>query len=210
MSAILIDISRSLAAETAVWPGDTPFQLKTVLERSQGAAVNLTTITMSAHTGSHADAPYHFTDDGIRIDALDLRPYWGPAQVVTVTKQTGPLFPADFYAFDLSRAPRLLVRTAAENLPLAQFPETIVYPTPELAAYLRQQSIILYGTDAPSMDAIDSQDLPGHRAMLQNQIALLESLDLRSAPDGVYELSALPLKIAGGDGAPVRAVLQVT
>jgi len=94
------------------------------------------------------------------------------------------------------------------ELPFDQFPETIVYPDPVLADFLGEQGIILYGTDAPSMDALDSKDLPGHHALRHNQISILEGLDLRLAPDGIYELVALPLKIIGGDGSPVRAILR--
>ncbi len=204
----IIDISRALAKGMAVWPGDTPYKLATILDRQQGEIVNLTTLTISAHTGSHADAPRHFTDDGLAMDAVALRPYWGHARLVTVTKEAGPLFPADFAAYDLRGAERLLVRTPLQGLPFDQFPAAIPYPSPELADYLGQLGVILYGTDAPSMDAVDSEDLPGHKALLRNEIAILEGLDLSRAGDGRYELVALPLKIVGGDGSPVRAALR--
>lgn len=193
----------------AVWPGDTPFNLQTQLRLADGHSVNLTTITMSAHTGSHADAPYHFAADGATLEALDLGVYWGKAQVVTVHKAAGPLEPADFAAYDLALAPRLLVRTGAAAVPHTQFPETFVHPSPALAEFLGRQGVILYGTDAPSMDAVDSKDLPGHHALRRNGVAILEGLDLSAAVDGVYELVALPLKIVGGDGSPVRAALRV-
>jgi arylformamidase len=87
-----IDISRTLFPGTAVWPGDTPFELQQILLRRQGDTVNLTTLISSAHTGTHVDAPYHVSDEGRKIDELDLQPFWGPAQVVTVPKNGGPLF----------------------------------------------------------------------------------------------------------------------
>ncbi|MBK8987527.1 MAG: cyclase family protein [Chloroflexi bacterium] len=206
----IIDISRTLTSSLAVWPGSDPFTLRTVLQKKDGANVNLTDLTLNAHTGSHADAPYHFDDAGVTLEQVDLRPFWGLAQVVTVQKPAGPLFPADFAAYDLTRAPRLLVRTPIGQLPHDQFPPAIPHPSPELADFLGARGVILYGTDAPSMDAIDSQELPGHHAMLRNQIAILEGLDLTHAPDGLYELVALPLKIGGGDGSPVRAALRPT
>lgn len=204
----IIDISRSLEKGMAVWPGDSPYRLETVLDRGQGHSVNLTTLTLSAHTGSHADAPRHFTDDGLTIDMVDLRPYWGPACLVTISKAAGPLLPADFAAYDLRGAERLLVRTPLQGLPFDQFPDALPYPSPELADFLGGLGILLYGTDTPSMDAIDSRDLPGHNALLRNGIAILEGLDLSGVVDGRYELVALPLKIVGGDGSPVRAVLR--
>jgi arylformamidase len=204
----LIDISRTLHARIAVWPGDTPFQLQPALRIAAGDTVNLTTLVLSAHTGSHVDAPFHFAADGPAIADLELAPFWGPAQVVTVARAEGPLTPADLAHVDLARAPRLLVRSAASAGDPTVFPTAIVYPTPELAECLGAASVVLYGTDAPSMDHVDSKNLPGHHALRRNGIAILEGLDLSRAADGVYELAALPLKIAGGDGSPVRAVLR--
>ena len=77
-----------------------------------------------------------------------------------------------------------------------------------MADYLGRLGVVLYGTDAPSMDAADSATLAGHNALLRNGIVILEGLDLTGVPDGLYELAALPLKITGGDGSPVRAVLR--
>lgn len=205
---MLIDISRKLNSSIAVWPGDTPFALQQSLAIAAGDSVNLTTLTLSAHTGTHVDAPLHFTADGAAIDQLGLEPYWGEAQVATVRKPVGPLLPEDLAHVDLRKAPRLLVRSAASLLPQDRFPAEFVYPTPELAEALAAAGIVLYGADAPSMDHVDSKDLPGHHALLGNGIAILEGLDLRVPPDGVYELVALPLRIAGGDGSPVRAVLR--
>ncbi len=204
----IVDISRVLVAGTAVWPGDTPYRMDRTLDRSLGHAVNLTTLTLSAHTGSHVDAPLHFTDDGPSVEQLDLATYWGPAQVVTVDKAGGPLSADDFSAYDLSLAPRLLVRSPNAELDQSLFPETFIYPSPGLAAYLAGQGIILFGSDAPSMDAQDSKRLAGHNALLHHGIAILEWLDLRDAGNGLYDLVALPLRIAGGDGSPVRAALR--
>jgi len=204
----LIDISRTLEPALAVWPGDTPFARSVQLSMHDGASVNLSTLTLSAHTGAHVDAPFHVEREGVTIERLPLEPYWGPAQVVTVQKIAGPLSLDDFGHVDLRRAPRLLVRSAGGSGPHDLFPAEFVYPGPELASVLAGAGIVLYGSESPSMDHADSKDLPGHHALLNAGIAILEGLDLRAAPDGVYELVALPLKIAGGDGSPVRAVLR--
>lgn len=204
----IIDISRTLNEEIAVWPGDTPFQLQRNAALSQGDSVNLTTLILSAHTGTHVDAPYHFQDGGATIEDVDLTYYWGKAQVVTVQRENGALEPADFAGYDLSRAPRLLVRSAASNLDPRRFPDQYVYPSPALAQELARHGVMLYGSDSPSMDHVDSNTLPGHNALYMAGIAILEGLDLSDAPDGLYELVALPLKIAGGDGTPVRAALR--
>lgn len=206
---MIIDISRTLEETMAVWPGDAPFRLQRSLQLAEGASVNLTRLELSAHSGSHADAPYHFAEEGATVEQVQLAPFWGPAQVVTVAKADGPLSAADFAGYNLEQVPRLLVRSSGEQDP-ARFPQKYVYPSPALAGFLKEKGIILYGSDSPSMDAVDSKELPGHHALRANGIAILEWLDLRAVSDGLYELVALPLKIAGGDGSPVRAALRTS
>lgn len=210
MTIRIYDISRTLKPDIAVWPGDTPYSLEQILSLADGDSVNLTTITMSAHTGTHVDAPSHFAADGRTLEQVDLALYWGRAQVVSVGKTDGPLYPADFAAYDLTLAPRLLVHSAASAGNPRIFPAEFVYPSPELADFLGELGIVLYGTDGPTMDAADSKTLPGHHALYRNGIVILEGLDLTGVPDGLYDLVALPLKVANGDGSPVRAALRTT
>jgi arylformamidase len=202
------DISRTLSAEIAVWPGDTSFELRSTGSLAAGDAVNVTTLTLSAHTGTHVDAPYHFTPDGLTIESIDPAVYWGTAQVVSVSKAAGLLTPNDFAGIDLRLAPRLLIHSAASAADPHAFHHDFVYPGPELADYLGREGIRLFGTDAPSVDPSDSKTMAGHHALQRNGILILEGLNLTDVPDGLYELVALPLKIAHGDGSPVRAVLR--
>ena len=94
------------------------------------------------------------------------------------------------------------------SIPLDQFLVKYVYPSPELADFMGGKGIILFGSDAASMDMVDSQTLPNHNALRRNGVFILENLVLTGVPDGEYELIALPLKIKGGDGSPVRAILR--
>ncbi|MCL4805632.1 MAG: cyclase family protein [Anaerolineae bacterium] len=208
MTQKLYDISRTLFSGMAVWPGDAPFELQPTSSLTGGDIVNLTTLTLSAHTGTHIDAPYHFAEEGRTLEQVDLAAFWGPAQVVTVSKSAGPLTPDDFGGRDLGLATRLLVKSDSSNADPRVFHPDYVYPSPELAEHLGALGIVLYGADAPSMDVPESAALPGHHALQRNGIMILEGLDLASVPDGLYELVALPLKILGGDGSPVRAVLR--
>jgi arylformamidase len=204
----IYDISRPISPEMAIWPGDTPFSVTSLLELRMGASVNLTTLTLSSHTGSHVDAFSHFIADGATMEAMPLAAYIGPATVVTVDRPHGPLTLNDFPQIDWEQTERLLVHSAASAHPLDQFPIEFVYPAPELADFLGSRDIVLFGSDAPSMDHVDSKTLIGHHALHRNNIAILEGLWLTGVPDGLYELIALPLKISGGDGSPVRAVLR--
>ena len=204
----LIDITRTLDAALAVWPGDSPFRLQPEAQIAAGAVVNVTTLHLSAHTGTHVDALHHYVDGATAMDAMDLALYWGPAQVVTIAKAGGPLFLDDLGGVDLQRASRLLLRSSASRADTTRFFRDYVYPDPSLAAELGRQGIVLLGTDAPSVDPPDSTTLAGHHALFAAGVAILEGLALDHVVDGLYELVALPLKIAGGDGSPVRAALR--
>ncbi len=204
----IYDITRNINPSLAVFPGDTPFSVEVLLDMDQGDPINLTTLTVTGHIGTHADAPYHFTDDGQTIEKVPLEAYLGPATVVTVQREAGPLTPVDFPNQDWDRIDRLLVHSRASDKPLNEFPTQIVYPSPELADLMARYKVVLFGSDAPSMDDVNSESLPGHNALRRNGIAILEGLLLTGVPDGEYELIALPLKIEGGDGSPVRAILR--
>ena len=205
---MLYDISLALGPALAVWPGDAPFRFELTWERAAGDSVNVGAVTMSVHTGTHVDAPFHFEDCAAPVDALDLNTFLGPARVLDVSGHAvigREHIPADL----LSGCPRLLLRTGAwENR--TRFPERIPVLAGDVPDYLRACGVRLFGIDVPSVDAIDSPDLPIHRALAAAGIAILESVCLAGVPPGVFELIALPLKLAGADGSPVRAVLRDT
>jgi arylformamidase len=204
----IYDITRTLSRSIAVWPGDTPFSTQVMMDMDMGDPANVTTLTISSHCGTHVDAPYHFVNDEVSMEQVPLDIYVGPATVITVQRLAGPLTVADFPDLDWDRVERLLVHSAASEHPLDQFLSEYVYPSPELADFMGETGVILFGSDAASMDTVDSETLPNHHALQRNGIFILENLALAGVPDGEYELIALPLKIEGGDGSPVRAILR--
>lgn len=204
----LYDITRTISPRLAVWPGDTPFSYTHSLRKQDGASVNLTTLTLSPHTGSHADAPYHVADGDLHPADLPLEKYLGAAHVVTIDRRAGGILPADFAGHDLSGLQRLLIHTWVSELPDGSWPDDFPYPTIELIDWLAAQGVVLLGLDSPSVDRFDSKTLPCHHRLRENGIVNLEMLCLAGVPDGIYELIALPLKIADVCGSPVRAVLR--
>ena len=184
MSPHIIDITRTISPTMAVWPGDSPFSAEVIMKMGRGDSVNLTTLTLSSHTGTHVDAPYHFVNDDAPLDKVPLEPYLGPATVVTVRQEAGPLTPASFPNLNWATVERLLVHSAAGELPANQFPAQFVYPSPELADFMAGHGVVLFGSDAPSMDDLQSETLPGHKALRRNRIAILEGLLLTGVPDG--------------------------
>jgi arylformamidase len=202
------DISRTISTATAVWPGDAAFGLRHAVRIADGAGYNLTTVTMSPHTGTHADAPWHFERDGLHPAQLPLAPYLGRAHVVTVARERGGIVPADLEGARLDGLERLLIHTRASDGEDHQWPAEFAHATVELADWLAARGALLLGLDSPSMDAFDSRELPCHRRLAALGVATIENLRLAGVPDGVYELSALPLKLADTCGSPVRAVLR--
>jgi arylformamidase len=205
---LIYDITRMVSPSTHVWPGDTPFSAAHVLRRSEGSSVNLTTLTLSAHTGTHADAYYHYEDDGLHPAQMALNAYIGRARVVTVTRRAGALTPDDFAGVSIEDAERLLIHSWVSDLPDNEWPDEFPYLSLELIQWLASLHIRLIGLDSPSVDAFDSKELPCHHALFKYGMVNLETLLLRGVPDGDYDLSALPLKLDAVCGSPVRAILR--
>ncbi len=206
MTRRIIDITSPLDADLAGWPGDTPYRFSLAWSRASGASVNVGRVETSLHTGTHVDAPFHFDDSGATVDQLDLSPFLGPARVVDV-RGVASIRVDDLAGLDFSQCPRILFRTDAW-IDRARFPESIPVLDLEVPAYLKQQGVVLAGFDLPSVDAIDSKTLPVHHALASSGIAILEGVDLTRVEAGEYELIALPIKLVGTDGAPVRAILR--
>jgi len=208
------DISRTLTNDFAEWPGDEPFHYRLTNQLAKGATVNLGALSMSVHNGTHADARFHFEPNGESIEKAPLDLYLGRATVVDLAqaflqlkdKHLITLEDLRLQAEEIAATSRLLVKTDRWS-DSTVFPDRIPIIAADVPAWLQKNGVEVLGVDLPSMDEIDSKSLQNHHALARAGIAILESLDLRDVPAGIYNFAALPLKIAGADGAPVRAVL---
>ena len=201
-----IDISQVLNDKIPVWPGDTPFQYKVSWGMEESGSVNVGQVTMSTHTGTHIDAPYHFDKDGKKVIELDFNLYIGPALVIQL-QMPSSIGLKELEGVQLQGVKRLLIRTNAWK-DKAVFPESIPHIEPELAAYLAEQGVQLLGLDLPSVDPLDSKELSAHHELNRHGIHILEGLVLDNIEPGEYELAALPLPLEQADGSPVRAVVR--
>ncbi len=190
----IYDISRPLDEETPVWPGDTAFSWRETRSPGDGSPWGSTNFSMSAHCGTHVDAPSHVFADGRTIGQIPLAAYVGPARVVDLPGlgEVGP----DALPRKALGIQRVLFRSGGK-----------ASLSPFAAMLLAQKGTVLVGTDAASIDPEDSEDLPAHRALLGNGVAILEDLDLTAVPEGAYTLVALPLRLEDLDASPVRAIL---
>ena len=210
MAKRLIDISVPLREGMAHWPGDVPF---TRVQRTRigedHAASNDSLLMMSAHCGTHVDAPRHFLPEGTTVEAMELSLLIGPAYVLDCTAWQGHLTEEAFAGVPAG-VERLLVKTVNARATLSgSFDEHFTGLTESGALWLKRHGIRLFGLDYFSIGALDDGSIArAHRAFLSQAGAVaLEGLCLEGVAGGWYDLICLPLKLAGSDGAPCRAVL---
>ena len=200
----LIDISPLISPRLAVWPGDVPFERTINMAIAAGDFVDLSSIRTTVHVGAHADAPSHYAAGGATIDQRPLDLYYGPCQVVRLAVERGSRARPE-HVTDPIDAPRILLRTDSLASRERHDPGFAAL-SPELMSWLADQGVVLVGIDTPSVDLAD-EELLSHGVAAERDLALLEGLDLSRAEPGRYTLIALPLRIEGADGAPVRAAL---
>jgi arylformamidase len=202
----LIDITPSVSPRLAVFPGDTQPSRELLCDLRRGDVVTLSTLRTTVHLGAHVDAPSHYGLDARTMEQQALDLYVGPCQVIRV-----PCAPRQRIApRDLGveiAAPRVLLATGTYPDPERWTPEFAALSV-ELVDFLADRGVRLIGIDTPSVDCSDSKDLPAHRRILARDLAILEGVVLDGVAPGAYELIALPLKLEGFDGSPVRAVLR--
>ncbi len=207
--ALIYDITPVVTPALAVWPGDHPYTAELVVGLGPQTSINLMTLTLSPHTGAHADAPFHYEADGPYPAALALDPYIGRARLVTVTRTSGPLTVDDLPPGALDGAERLLIHSVASlSTRAGLWPPEFPYPGVALIEQAAAKGIVLIGLDSPSVDAQDSKTLDGHHALYRHGLRNLEYLCFEGVPDGDYELIALPLKLSPACASPVRAILR--
>lgn len=210
MEPRLIDISQPISPATATWPGDRSVAWTWTARREEGSSVNIGALSMSVHAGTHADAPLHYRDQGDGVGAWPLSHFMGEAFVVDASDGAHRIGPEHLASVPEGCA-RVLFRTPAGNVGADTWTDHFPAVHPETVRLIGERGGRLIGTDAPSIDAVDSQRLPAHQACADHGIVNLENLDLTSVSTGLYTLIALPLRVEGdgqgADGAPVRAVL---
>ncbi len=194
-----------LNSDVAEWPGDTPFQFQLNWTKQQSGSVNVGQIMTSTHIGTHIDAPFHFDEQGKKVHELPLENYIVDAIVIDVSEQD-VISRESLQEVRTGKAKAVLFRTSAWNK-RAVFPDRIPVFEVGVVGWMVENGIVLFGVDLPSVDAITSKNLPMHHALGTAGRYILEGLVLDEIKEGTYQLIALPLKIEGADGSPVRAVL---
>ncbi|MCO5107738.1 MAG: arylformamidase [Burkholderiaceae bacterium] len=211
---MIYDISPAIHAGTPVWPGDTRFSLERVWSIGAGSPVNVSRLTLSTHTGAHADAPLHYDPDGADSATRSLAPYLGDCRVIDLSAGAGrgAIVPDELVAAldDVRAGPcpsRVLLRTW-RRAPLDRWVSDFRPVAAASIDLLAARGVVLIGVDTPSLDPEASKTMDAHQRVRAHDMAILEGIVLDAVPAGDYELIALPLPIAGADASPVRAVLR--
>lgn len=202
----IFDISQTLEEGMPVWPGDPKFRRKPAARIQDGDPVNLLAIHMGTHTGTHIDAPFHIEDSGADVSGIPLRHFIGPARVVAISAATS-ISAADLSPLDWKGVERVLFKTRTGNHSPKAFNRNFIWLAEDASVFLMRKGLLLVGIDAPSIDPFESEELSAHKALIRGGVAILEGIRLNQIEPGDYNLVCLPLKISGGDGSPVRAIL---
>jgi arylformamidase len=204
----LIDVSVPLDALLPTYPHNTPFSLEPIKRIARGDSSNVSTLHMSAHTGTHVDAPRHFFDQGAGTESLPLELLIGRARVIEIDSRAG-IAAEDLAPIDLSDDIRVLIKTHNSRLwGSPEFHQDYVGVTDSGAKHLVEHGIKVVGVDYLSVEKFHNPGAPAHHVLLGAGTIVIEGLNLREVDPGVYEMFCLPLRVVGSDGAPARVVLR--
>ena len=205
----LIDISRTISSDAAVWPGDEPLRHSPLTNIGNGCPCQTTKLDgWSTHFLTHVDAPAHFIVGAPTLDQLPLARFMIEVTVVEIPSDTVCVEEKHITPLTISAHSGVLFKTKNSDISTeAPFSDNFVFISPQAARKLVEKQAKLVGIDYLSVDPFNSTDFPAHYEFLGNDVLILEGIQLKNVAAGLYDLYALPLKIRDADGSPVRAVL---
>jgi len=203
----IFDISVGIDESLTIWPGDPELEIRWAAQIEKGDEVNLTKLSLGAHTGTHIDAPLHFISEGKSVDNLNWNDLIGDAQVISIPAEVNLITQEVLIGLPKITAPRVLFKTRnSQHWGDAQFQENYVALDASAAQWLVDNGTKLVGIDYLSIAPFDNP-APTHKILLSNDVIVLECLNLNRIEPGDYTLVCLPLKLAGREAAPARAIL---
>ena len=208
---IIHDISLTLTEGMLTYPKDVRYRRTLQRDLSAGDSSNVSVLEMSAHTGTHVDAPRHYYQDGYGADEIPLSHLFGPVFVADC--RGAAAVTAELLARIMpAHTKRLLLKTDNSQILTTpkgtDFRQEYVYLNADGAAFLTGRGVLLVGIDYLTVDGFGLPDKPAHHSLLGKNVVILEGIDLSAVEQGEYFLACAPLKLADSDGAPARAVLM--
>jgi len=205
MASSWIDVSVTLRTGMVHWPADSPVRITHGRDMERGDPATVSFLEMGAHSGTHMDAPAHFVRGGRGIDTMPLDAAIGAARVIVIRDRTS-IKTNELLPHGIRRGERIIFKTknSARCWNTDSFIEDFVYITAEAARYLVERQVRLIGIDYLSVGGFHADGMETHQILLKAGIWLIEGLNLAR----VKQVICLPLKIAGADGAPARALVR--
>jgi arylformamidase len=209
MSKKWIDISVPNYQGMVHWPGDPAFETHRVKSIDRGDVCNLTHISLSAHTGTHMDAPLHFIKNGRAMEAFPPDSTIGKARVIEI-KDPFCIRAEELIPHKLKRGERILFKTrnSRRSWKTSAFDEDFIYISKEAAQHIVDRGVMTVGVDYLSVGGFKKDGIETHQILLGAEVWIVEGLNLAKIKPGTYEFVCLPLKLLGADGAPARALLR--
>jgi arylformamidase len=165
---------------------------------------------MSAHTGTHIDAPCHFIDGGRTIDQLDLSLLVGDVEVIAIDKENNIISKDTLSGLGIKQWPQRVIfktnNSYRELMKNNEFYKDFVALSVDGSKYLIKQGVLLIGIDYLSIAPFENGD-ETHIELLKHEVVVIEGLNLVNIKPGSYQLIALPINLKGADGAPARVLL---
>ena len=204
------DISMTISPDMVSWPDTTVPTLDWEMRMSRGDIADVSRWTLGAHNGTHIDAPSHFLPGAPALESVTLESLVGPAIVVELPEDVTSISMTDVPWAHVGQHERLLFKTSNSRSRLAspEFDEGYVGIEPDAARGIVAAGVRLVGIDYLSVEPFGRTVFETHHVLLGAGITVVEGLDLRGVSPGRYRLTVLPLRLAGAEAAPARAILE--
>src|SRR5215469_4212073 len=207
-----VDVSAPLGPSTTpTYPGDTQPKFEFLRSFGKGDNVTLSSYLMTAHAGTHVDAPLHFIAKGASIYQVTLTHLMGRARVIDCSPDAEAIDAAELNKHNWRNAQRILFRTRNSRygwMVDRNFHRDFTYIAPDAAELMAGAGVQLVGIDYLSAEKFGAPEARTHQTLLGRNIPIVEGLDLRQISPGEYDLIILPLRVVGHEAAPARALLR--
>lgn len=206
-----IDVSVPIRHGMVHWPSNPPITVERVMDLEHGARANVSKISLGVHTGTHVDAPVHFRAGAGGVDEIPIDALIGPARVIAI-RDPVCVTVAELDAAQVAPGERILLKTRNSPSAWERAPEFVpdaVHLSIDAAEWLAAKRVMTIGIDYLSVGGFTVRNgVPVHHALIDAGVWIIEGLDLTNVPAGPCDLICLPIKLAGADGAPARAIVR--
>ena len=208
------DVTYPIFDGMAGWPDQPPVSRDVQSCIHCGDEAQVSILHLSAHTGTHVDAPNHFMAEGIDISRVPVEVWLGPVRVAAIDCPA-EITVAQLEAYEARTRPieageRLICRTPNSDKkfwPQDPFDYDYHAVGPDAAQWMADRKLLMIGVDYLSIGPFKTTPFT-HRNLMRGGVWILEGLDLRRIGEGDYEMICLPLPVVGSDGSPVRCLLR--